>query len=78
MTVAVGTDVQLPTRPQRYYRRVSSLPYVVAIRSRHMKEAELYWIEARTARLAAHQAARLAGADKEDVVSATRFLWENP
>ena len=50
--------------------------HLIAVQSPHMKETELYWIEARTARLAALQAARLAKVDFEDVKKVARFQLE--
>jgi len=80
LSILTGTELQIPTalpkRKKRYYRRVSLLPYLVAVQSRQMKETELYWIEARTARLAALQAARLAKIDFEDVKKVARFQLE--
>jgi len=80
LSILTGTELQIPTalpkRTKRYYRRVSLLPYLVAVQSRQMKETELYWIEAHTARLAALQAARLAKVDFEDVKKVARFQLE--
>jgi len=80
LSLITGTERQLPAafpkRNKRYYKGILLLPYLVAVQTRHMKEPELYWIEARTARLAALQAARVAKADSEDVKKVARFRLE--
>jgi 2-oxo-4-hydroxy-4-carboxy--5-ureidoimidazoline (OHCU) decarboxylase len=82
LSLIAGTELQrpaaFPKRTKRYYKRVLLLPYLVAVQTRHMKEPELYWIEARTARLAALNAARVAQADFEDVKKVARFRLETP
>ena len=82
LSLITDTELRIPTalpkRTKRYYKRVLLLPYLVAVQSRQMKETELYWIEARTARLAALQAARLAKVDFEDVKKVARFQLEMP
>ena len=80
LSLITETELQIPTAPpkrkKRYHKGALFLPYLIAVQSPHMKETELYWIEARTARLAALQAARLAKVDFEDVKKVARFQLE--
>ncbi|MEP6829310.1 MAG: hypothetical protein ABI963_03150 [Rhizomicrobium sp.] len=64
-----------PAPGKRYHRGATPLPFLVNVKSLHMKDPELYWIEARSAELAALQAARFAGVEKEDVESVRQFKF---
>jgi hypothetical protein len=76
LTIVNDMDGRVSREPaprKRYHRGATPLPFLVTVKSRHMKAPELYWIEAHSAELAALQAARLAGVEKEDVVSVQPF-----